>query len=123
MAGENLLLACFDRTALLKLNFDFVLTEHIKAIPVILTLLLVDLFDNLGTLIGVTRRAGIMDEKGNVPKLGNALLADSTAAILSSLLGTSTVVSYIESAAGVQAGGRTGLTAIPWRCVSWWLSL
>ncbi len=96
----------------LKLNFDFVLTEHIKAIPVILTLLLVDLFDNLGTLIGVTRRAGIMDEKGNVPRLGNALVADSTAAILSSLLGTSTVVSYIESATGVQAGGRTGLTAV-----------
>lgn len=97
---------------LLKLNFDFLLTEHLKAIPVVLTLLLVDLFDNLGTLIGVTRRAGIMDEKGNVPKLGNALVADSIAAILSSLLGTSTVVSYIESAAGVQAGGRTGLTAI-----------
>ncbi len=53
-----------------------------------------------------------MDEKGNVPRLGNALVADSTAAILSSLLGTSTVVSYIESAAGVQAGGRTGLTAV-----------
>ena len=71
-----------------------------------------DLFDNLGTLIGVTRRAGIMDANGNIPRVGRALVADSAAAIISSLFGTSTVVSYIESAAGIQAGGRTGLTAI-----------
>ncbi len=95
-----------------QLNFDFVLSNPFKALPVILTLLLVDLFDNIGTLIGVTRRAGIMDANGHVPKIGRALVADSTAAIISSLLGTSTVVSYIESAAGVQAGGRTGLTAL-----------
>ncbi len=95
-----------------KLNFDFVLAAPLKALPVILTLLLVDLFDNIGTLIGVTRRAGIMEANGHIPKIGKALVADSTAAIISSLLGTSTVVSYIESAAGVQAGGRTGLTAI-----------
>ena len=97
---------------LFKLNFDFVLASPLKALPVILTLLLVDMFDNIGTLIGVTRRAGLMDAQGNVPKIGRALVADSTAAILSSLIGTSTVVSYIESAAGVQAGGRTGLTAV-----------
>jgi len=70
------------------------------------------MFDNIGTLIGVTRRAGLMDAQGNVPRVGRALVADSTAAIISSLLGTSTVVSYIESVAGVQAGGRTGLTAL-----------
>jgi AGZA family xanthine/uracil permease-like MFS transporter len=97
---------------LFKLNFDFVLQSPLKALPVILTLLLVDMFDNIGTLIGVTRRAGLMDAQGNVPKIGRALVADSVAAILSSLIGTSTVVSYIESAAGVQAGGRTGLTAL-----------
>lgn len=96
----------------LKLNFDFVFRETFRALPVILTLLLVDMFDNIGTLIGVTRRAGMMDAQGNVPKVGRALVADSIAAIFSSLLGTSTVVSYIESAAGVQAGGRTGLTAV-----------
>ena len=95
-----------------KLNFDLLFTDHLKALAVILTLLLVDLFDNLGTLIGVTRRAGIMDANGNIPRVGRALVADSAAAIISSLLGTSTVVSYIESAAGIQAGGRTGLTAI-----------
>jgi adenine/guanine/hypoxanthine permease len=95
-----------------KLNFDLLFTDHLKALAVILTLLLVDLFDNLGTLIGVTRRAGIMDASGNIPRVGRALVADSVAAIISSLFGTSTVVSYIESAAGIQAGGRTGLTAI-----------
>jgi adenine/guanine/hypoxanthine permease len=96
----------------LKLDFGFLLNEPLKALPVILTLLLVDLFDNLGTLIGVTKRAGLMDEQGNILALPRALTADSLAAILSSLLGTSTVVSYVESATGVQAGGRTGLTAI-----------
>jgi AGZA family xanthine/uracil permease-like MFS transporter len=96
----------------LKLNFDLILTDHLKALPIILTLLLVDMFDNLGTLIGVTRRAGLMDAQGNIPRVGRALVADSTAAIISALFGTSTVVSYIESAAGIQAGGRTGLTAL-----------
>ena len=95
-----------------QLNFDLLLNDHLKALPIILSLLLVDMFDNIGTLIGVTRRAGIMDAQGNVPKVGRVLVADSLAAIISSLLGTSTVVSYIESAAGVQAGGKTGLTAL-----------
>jgi AGZA family xanthine/uracil permease-like MFS transporter len=95
-----------------QLNFDLIFKDHLKALPIILTLLLVDMFDNIGTLIGVTRRAGLMDAQGNVPRVGRALVADSTAAIISSLLGTSTVVSYIESVAGIQAGGRTGLTAL-----------
>ena len=97
---------------LFKLNFDLLVTDHLKALPIILTLLLVDMFDNIGTLIGVTRRAGLMDPQGNVPRLGRAMVADSTAAIISALLGTSTVVSYIESIAGIHAGGRTGLTAL-----------
>lgn len=96
----------------LALDFKFLLGEPLKALPIILTLLLVDMFDNIGTLIGVTKRAGLMDKDGNVPGLSKALTADSLAAIASSLLGTSTVVSYIESATGVQAGGRTGLTAV-----------
>ena len=94
----------------LQLNFDLLLNDFAKALPIILTLLLVDMFDNIGTLIGVTQRAGLLDKDGKLPKAGRALVADSIAAILSSLLGTSTVVSYIESAAGVEAGGRTGLT-------------
>ena len=95
---------------MLQLNFDLLMHDFGKALPIILTLLLVDMFDNIGTLIGVTQRAGLLDRDGKLPKAGRALVADSLAAILSSLFGTSTVVSYIESASGVEAGGRTGLT-------------
>ncbi|HEX3730110.1 MAG TPA: NCS2 family permease, partial [Opitutaceae bacterium] len=82
------------------------------ALPLILTLLLVDMFDNIGTLIGVTKRAGLLGPDGRLPKAGRALLADSCATILGAFGGTSTVVTYIESASGVEAGGRTGLTAL-----------
>jgi AGZA family xanthine/uracil permease-like MFS transporter len=97
-----------------KLNFDFLRngTDFLSVLPIILTLLLVDLFDNLGTLIGLAKRTGMLDNKGRLPKVGKVLLADSLATILSALFGTSTVVSYIESAAGIEAGGRTGLTAL-----------
>ncbi len=93
-----------------QLNFELLLHDFGKALPIILTLLLVDMFDNIGTLIGVTKRAGLLSPDGTLPKAGKALVADSLAAIISSLLGTSTVVSYVESASGVEAGGRTGLT-------------
>jgi AGZA family xanthine/uracil permease-like MFS transporter len=98
----------------LKLEFNFLQSAEtfLKILPLLLTLLLVDMFDNIGTLIGVTKRAGLLDKDGHLPKAGKALVADSFAAILSSLFGTSTVVSYIESASGVEAGGRTGLTAV-----------
>jgi adenine/guanine/hypoxanthine permease len=68
--------------------------------------------DNAGTLIATTQRAGLMRPDGTIAKLREALLADSGGAIMGSLLGTSTTTSYIESAAGIQAGGRTGLTAV-----------
>ncbi len=98
----------------LKLTFQFLTSSHamMMALPLILTLLLVDMFDNIGTLIGVTKRAGFLRPDGTLPKAGRALLADSFATILSALFGTSTVVSYIESASGVEAGGRTGLTTL-----------
>ncbi len=79
---------------------------------VVLTFFLVDVLDNAGTLIAVTHRAGLMRPDGTVPRLREALLADSGGAILGALLGTSTTTSYIESAAGIQAGGRTGLTSV-----------
>jgi len=79
---------------------------------ILFVFLFVDLFDNIGTLVGVTRRAGLIDADGRIPRLNRILFADSIATILGSLAGTSTVTSYVESAAGVQAGGRTGLTAI-----------
>ena len=79
---------------------------------VVLTFFLVDVLDNAGTLIATTQRAGLVRPDGTVPRLREALLADSGGAILGALLGTSTTTSYIESAAGIQAGGRTGLTAV-----------
>jgi AGZA family xanthine/uracil permease-like MFS transporter len=98
----------------LKLTFNFLTSwsAFTIALPLILTLLLVDMFDNIGTLIGVTKRAGLLSPDGTLPKAGRALLADSLATIASAIFGTSTVVSYIESASGVAAGGRTGLTSL-----------
>ncbi len=99
---------------LLQLDFGFLMSgaAFVKALPLVLTLLLVDMFDNIGTLIGVAKRAGLLEADGTLPRAGRVLVADSVAAILSALLGTSTVVSYIESASGVEAGGRTGLTTL-----------
>ena len=81
-------------------------------IAVVLTFLIVDLFDTAGTLIGVAHQARLLDERGRLPGMRRALIADSTGTVAGSLLGTSPVTSYIESAAGASAGGRTGLTAV-----------
>jgi len=94
------------------LQLDIKGALDIGLVSVIFAFLFVDLFDNSGTLIGVAKRAGLMSKDGHMPKMGRALIADSTAAMAGSLLGTSTTTSYIESAAGVSAGGRTGLTAV-----------
>lgn len=96
----------------LKLDLGYFWQHLLTAGPLVLSILFVDLFDNMGTLIGVSKRAGLLDEKGNLPKVGRAFMADACAAMFGSTLGTSTVTSYIESAAGVEAGGRTGLTSI-----------
>jgi len=78
-------------------------------IAIIFAFFFVDLFDNTGTLVGVAHRAGLITKDGKIPRLSRVFIADSTATICGSLLGTTTVTSYIESAAGVRAGGRTGL--------------
>ena len=96
----------------LKLDFTYLFTHFAKALPLMLTLLVVEVFDNLGTLLTVTRRAGLLDQNGNLPRLGRAFAADAGAAMFGSLLGTSTTTTYIESAAGVEEGGRTGLTSL-----------
>lgn len=79
---------------------------------VIFTLFFLDLFDTAGTLIGTGHAAGLLDERGRLPRIGKALLADSSATTLGAVLGTSSTTSYIESLAGIEAGGRTGLTAV-----------
>jgi AGZA family xanthine/uracil permease-like MFS transporter len=81
-------------------------------VEIIFAFLFVDLFDNLGTLLAVSKRAGLLDAAGRIPRVDRILVTDSVATMGGALLGTSTVVSYIESAAGVAAGGRSGVAAI-----------
>jgi len=94
------------------LELDIAAAFDLSMITVILTLLLVDVFDTAGTMVGVANRADLTDEHGKMPRLGRALLSDSGATVVGSLAGTSSTTSFIESAAGVEAGGRTGLTAV-----------
>jgi len=93
------------------LQLDIMGALHVGIVHVILVLVLVEVFDATGTLIGVAKRANLIPE-GKPNRLGRALFADSTAIVGGSLLGTSSTTAYIESASGVQAGGRTGLTAL-----------
>jgi len=81
-------------------------------VEIVFVFLFVDLFDNIGTLVGVGKKAGLFDDAHRIPRIRRILLADAASTIAGSLAGTSTVVSYIESAAGVVAGGRSGVTAI-----------
>lgn len=81
-------------------------------LEILFVFLFVDLFDNIGTLVAVTKRAKLMDAAGRIPGLNRILAVDAVAAMAGAVAGTSTVTSYVESAAGVQAGGRTGLTAV-----------
>jgi adenine/guanine/hypoxanthine permease len=87
--------------------------EHLaETWDLIFALLFVNMFDTIGTLIGVSRRANLLDAEGKLPKLGAAMNADAAASVLGAAIGTSPVTSYVESAAGVSAGGRTGLTSV-----------
>ena len=81
-------------------------------VSIVLTFTIVELFDNMGTLIGLSRKAGLMRDDGHIENIDRALLTDSVGTMASSLFGTSTVTSYVESAAGIAQGGRTGLTAV-----------
>jgi AGZA family xanthine/uracil permease-like MFS transporter len=94
------------------LALDLKAALDIGVVTIVFVFLFVDLFDNTGTLVGVAYRAGLVDADGRFPRLERVLVVDSAASIAGSLLGTSTVTSYIESAAGVRAGGRTGLTGV-----------
>ena len=91
---------------------DFSVIKPLEFIVVIFAFLFVDIFDTLGTLIGVATKANMWDEEGRLPKIKPALLADSIGTTAGAILGTSTVTTFVESASGVAAGGRTGLTAL-----------
>ena len=94
------------------LKLDVVKALEIGLIAIVFTFFFVDVFDNTGTLIGVAHKAGLVNPDGTLPRVKRALTVDSTAAMVGAGLGTSTTTSYIESAAGVNAGGRTGLVAV-----------
>lgn len=94
------------------MQLDIAGAFDVGMISVIFAFLFVDLFDTSGTLIGVTNKAGLVDKNGDIPNLDKALLADSTATVAGSLLGTSSTTSFVESTAGIAAGGRTGLMAV-----------
>lgn len=94
------------------MQLDFSAITSLNFITVMLAFMFVDLFDTLGTLMGVAAKADMLDEEGKLPKIKGALLADSIATAGGALLGTSTVTTFVESSAGVGVGGRTGLTGV-----------
>jgi len=93
-------------------KLDLRAAARLGFLEIVFVFLFIDLFDNIGTLVAVGKRAGLFDHANRIPRVNRILFADATATIVGSVAGTSTVVSYIESAAGVAAGGRTGVTAI-----------
>ena len=93
-------------------NVDFSVVKPLEFAVVVFSFLFVDIFDTLGTLIGVSTKAGMLDKDGHLPGIKPALMADSIGTAVGAVLGTSTVTTFVESASGVSAGGRTGLTAM-----------
>ena len=93
-------------------DFEWIGAHIIDFAVIVFSFLYVDLFDTVGTLIGVASKGNLLDENGNLPKVKGALMADACGTILGACMGTSTVTSYVESSAGVANGGRTGLTAV-----------
>ena len=94
------------------MQLDFSQIGTFNFVVVLLAFLFVDIFDTIGTLVGTASRAGMVDEEGNMPNMKEALLSDAIGTVAGACTGTSTVTTFIESASGVEAGGRTGLTAL-----------
>lgn len=115
LAGASFVppLADMAETTLFKFNFEgFAQIGWFTVITLIVTFCVIDMFDTIGTLVGTASRAGMLDKNGKMPKMKEALLADAVGTLAGSVTGTSTVTTFIESASGVEAGGRTGLTAL-----------
>ena len=104
--------ANFAAPALFQFDFTFIVENFMAFAVVLFTFLYTDIFDTVGTLIGVAQKGDLLEEDGSLPRAGGALMADAVGTVVGSCLGTSTVTSYVESSAGVVAGGRTGLTAL-----------
>ena len=100
-------------TTLFKFNFQgFVDIGAFTIVTLVITFCMIDMFDTIGTLVGTASRAGMVDKQGNMPNMKEALLADAIGTVTGACTGTSTVTTFVESASGVEAGGRTGLTAL-----------
>lgn len=95
-----------------KFDFSYVAKNFFNFAVIVFSFLFVDLFDTVGTLVGVASKGNLLDKEGKLPRAGRALMADAIGTVAGSILGTSTVTSYVESSAGVAQGGRTGLTAL-----------
>ena len=104
--------ANFAAPALFQFDFAFISKNFMAFAVVLFTFLYTDIFDTVGTLIGVAQKGDLLAEDGSLPRAGGALMADAVGTVAGACLGTSTVTSYVESSAGVAAGGRTGLTAL-----------
>ncbi len=102
----------FAAPALFQFDFGFIKENILPFTIVVFTFLYTDIFDTVGTLIGVAQKGNLLNEDGSLPKASGALMADAVGTVVGACLGTSTVTSYVESSAGVAAGGRTGLTAV-----------
>ena len=102
-----------------KFNFAWAGSHMVQFIAIVISFLYVDLFDTVGTVVGVASKAGLLDKDGKLPRAGRVLLADAVGTTVGACLGTSTVTSFVESSAGVAEGGRTGLTALTTGC--WFL--
>ena len=102
-----------------KFNFAWAGSHLVQFIAIVVSFLYVDLFDTVGTVVGVASKAGLLDENGKLPRAGRVLLADAIGTTAGACLGTSTITSFVESSAGVAEGGKTGLTAFTTGC--WFL--
>lgn len=115
LAGASFLPPFKDmaETTLFKFNFSgFAQIGWFTVVTLIVTFCIIDMFDTIGTLVGTASRAGMLDKNGKMPRMKEALLADAVGTVVGSATGTSTVTTFVESASGVEAGGRTGLTAL-----------
>ena len=115
LATASFVPAFGDMVATTLFKFDFAGLMNIgffTVITLVITFCMIDMFDTIGTLVGTASRAGMVDENGNMPQMKQALLSDAVGTVVGACTGTSTVTTFIESAAGVEAGGRTGLAAL-----------
>ena len=115
LKGASFVPAFGDMAATTLFKFDFAALGEIgwfTVVTLVITFCIIDMFDTIGTLVGTASRAGMVDEKGDMPNMKEALLSDAIGTIAGACTGTSTITTFIESASGVEAGGRTGLTAV-----------